>query len=87
MKALIQSSRTYEDGYYIAQIEEAEFDVASDWFWVECGNDVTVARHYYVQSSNTFPVRQEILDLEAQAEANAQAEAEAEANAEEEPTE
>lgn len=67
MKALIHNNSTYSDGFYIQDIVEAEFDIHSDWFFVDCGNDITRERHYYIQTSNTFAVRQEVLDAEAAA--------------------
>jgi len=78
MKALMDSNSTYSDGFYIQDIVEAEFDTHPDWFFVDCGDDITRERHYYIQTSNTFAVRQEVLDAEAEAQAQAQANAEEE---------
>ena len=93
MKALIFNNSIYSDGFYIQDIVENEFDTHSDWFFVDCGDDITKERHYYIQTTNTFAVRQEVLDAEAEAEAEPNAEEEAqeraiaEPNAEEEATE
>lgn len=38
----------------IAQIEENQFDVGGDLFWVDCNNAVTTDSYYYDTSDNTI---------------------------------
>lgn len=41
----------------IAQIEENEFEVGGDLFWVDCDNTIDVDTHYYDTSDNTFKIK------------------------------
>lgn len=38
----------------IAQIEETEFDVGGDLYWVDCANTVKTDTHYYDTSDSTI---------------------------------
>lgn len=40
----------------IAQVEETEFDVGGDLYWIDCANTVKPSTHYYDTSDSTVKV-------------------------------
>jgi hypothetical protein len=60
MKALISSIEPRETGYRVAQVvaDNATFDVAADFFWVSCANNVVQDEFWYDpldQTIKAFP--------------------------------
>ena len=40
----------------IVQVEETEFDVGGDLYWIDCANTVKADTHYYDTSDSTIKV-------------------------------
>lgn len=60
-KALIVPVQIVETGYRIAEVRDAEFEVADPLFWVECQDDVLADLFWYNpidKSINPVPVEE-----------------------------
>jgi hypothetical protein len=47
MKALISIGEKRQTGYRVAQVEEQEFIVSSNFFWVDCDTNVKADQFWY----------------------------------------
>lgn len=57
-----QNTVVLEGKHTITQIEDATFDMASPFHWVECNSSVTVDAYYYDPVDSTIKAKNNVAD-------------------------
>jgi len=66
MKALISTIESRESGFRVADIHQTGFETTSDFYWVDCPDDMKPDAKWYdpqTQTFNSFPVQEPVAPL------------------------